>query len=167
MVYRFKNINEEAEVEEEDTVEVNAEPDTKQAAIDLLKDLLSQLEEPEEAADEEEEEAVEVDAETCKEAAQIIVNSMKAIMESASDVDVKLEATSVLNKALSKVMFEAEIEETDGGLPEEAADNEAEQEICPETGERVVTDVDVDAANGEGDLNESAAVALLRKMLKK
>ena len=163
MVFTYKKINEEAEIEKVET-EVAADAETKQAAIDLLKDLLSQLEE---AADEEEEEDVEVDAETCKESAQILVASMKAVMESKANTEVKLEATSMLNSALRKVMIEADIEETDGGLPEEAADNEAEQEICPETGERVVTDVDVDAANGEGDLNESAAVALLRQMLKK
>ena len=88
-------------------------------------------------------------------------------MESDADTEVKLEATSMLNSALRKIMIEADIEETDGGLPEEAAENEAEQEICPETGERVVTDVDVAAANGETEVKESAAVALLRQMLKK
>lgn len=166
MVFTYKKINEEAEIEKVET-EVAADAETKQAAIDLLKDLLSQLEEPEEAADEEEEEDVEVDVETCKESAQMLVESMKAVMESDADTEVKLEATAMLNSALHKIMIEADIDESDGGLPEEAAENEAEQEICPETGERVVTDVDVDAANDETEVKESAAVALLRQMLKK
>lgn len=169
MVYTLKNINEEAEVEKVEA-EVEAAPETKQAAIDLLKDLLCKLEgecDDAEPEDEEEDEAIEVDAETCKESAQILVDSMKAIMESESSVEAKLEAVSIMNKALRKVMEAGEIEETDGGLPEEAAENEADQEICPETGERNPTDVDVAADNGEGELKESAAVALLRQMLKK
>jgi len=164
MVYSYRNINEEAEVEEE----VVADADTKQAAIDLVKDLLEKLEDAETTPDDEEEdEAIEIDAETCKESAQYLVNSMKSVMESAADDDAKLEAVTILNNALHMVMEEADLEETDGGLPEEAPENEAEQEICPETGERNPTDVDVAADNGEGELKESAAVALLRQMLKK
>lgn len=164
MIYR-KNINEEAEVEE---VEVEAAPETKQAAIDLLKDLLDKLTDEESSPeDEEETEEIEVDAETCRESAQILVKAMGAIMESTASIETKLEATNILNKSLKKIMEEAGVEETDGGLPCEAAENEEEEETCVETGEKKPTDVDMDANYGEGELNESAAVALLRQMLKK
>ena len=167
MVYSYKNINEEAEVEEVEA-EVKAEPETKQAAIDLLKELLDQLTAEEPApADEEESEEIEVDAETCKESAQILVKAMGAVMESTASVEAKLEATNILNKSLKKIMEEAGIEETDGGLPEEACESEEEEETCVETGEKKPTDIDMDANYGEGELKESAAVALLRQMLKK
>ena len=174
MVFSYKKINEEAEIEKVET-EVKAEPETKQAAIDLLKELLEKLtaeEEPEAVeepapADEEESEEIEVDAETCKESAQILVKAMGAVMESTASVEAKLEATNILNKSLKKIMEEAGVEETDGGLPCEAAENEEKDETCNETGEKKPTDVDVAAANGEGELKESAAMALLRQMLKK
>ncbi len=176
MVFSYKKINEEAEIEKVET-EVKAEPETKQAAIDLLKELLCKLtgecEEAEEKveepapADGEESEEIEVDAETCKESAQILVKAMGAVMESTASVEAKLEATNILNKSLKKIMEEAGIEETDGGLPCEAAENEEKDETCNETGEKKPTDVDVAAANGEGELKESAAMALLRQMLKK
>ena len=157
----YYNINEEADVE------VEAESDTKQAAIDLLKDLLDKLEDGTCPDDQEEECSVEVDSETCKESAQIIINSMKNIMESDIDTDSKLEATNILNQALYKIMVEAEIAETDGGLPEEVCENEEEEETCTVLGERQPTDVDKDADYGEGDLQESAAESLLRQMLNK
>ncbi len=167
----YKKFNEEAEVEED--LEIEADEDTKQAAIDLLKDLLGKLEgnadedSSDDIDDDEEEESVEVDSETCKEAAKILVNSMSTVMESRADTKTKLEATNILNKALMRIMEEADIDETDGGLPEEAADNEADQEICSATGERYPTDVDMAADNGESKVDESAAEALLRQMLKK
>lgn len=166
MVYSYKNINEEAEVEE---VEVEAAPETKQAAIDLLKDLLDKLTDDEEPSpeDDEETEEIEVDAETCRESAQILVKAMGAVMESTASIEAKLEATNILNKSLKKIMEEAGVEETDGGLPEEACESEEEEETCVETGEKKPTDVDMDANYGEGELKESAAVALLRQMLKK
>lgn len=168
MVYSYKNINEEAEVEEVEA-EVKAEPETKQAAIDLLKELLDQLTAEEEPApaDEEESEEIEVDAETCKESAQILVKAMGAVMESTASIEAKLEATNILNKSLKKIMEEAGIEETDGGLPEEACESEEKEETCVVVGEKKPTDVDVAAANGECEVKESAAVALLRQMLKK
>ena len=161
MVYNYKNINEEAEVEE-------AEPETKQAAIDLLKELLERLEAEELAPDDEEEtEEIEVDSETCKESAQILVKAMGAVMESTASVEAKLDATNILNKSLKKIMEEAGVEETDGGLPCEVAENEEEEETCVETGERKPTDIDMDANYGEGELKESAANALLRELLNK
>lgn len=174
MVFSYKKINEEAEIEKVEA-EVKAEPETKQAAIDLLKELLEKLtaeEEPEAVeepapADEEESEEIEVDAETCKESAQILVKAMGAVMESTASVEAKLEATNILNKSLKKIMEEAGVEETDGGLPCEAAENEEKDETCDVVGEKKPTDVDVAAANGEGELKESAATALLRQMLKK
>lgn len=166
MVFSYKKLNEEAEIEK---VEVEAAPETKQAAIDLLKDLLDKLTDDEEPApeDEEETEEIEVDSETCKESAQILVKAMGAVMESTASVEAKLEATNILNKSLKKIMEEAGVEETDGGLPFEAAENEEEEETCVETGEKKPTDVDMDANYGEGELKESAANALLRQMLKK
>ena len=175
MVFSYKKINEEAEIEKKVETEVEVAPETKQAAIDLVKELLEKLtaeEEPEAVeepapADEEESEEIEVDAETCKESAQILVKAMGAVMESTASVEAKLEATNILNKSLKKIMEEAGIEETDGGLPCEAAENEEKDETCNETGEKKPTDVDVAAANGEGELKESAAMTLLRQMLKK
>ena len=175
MVFSYKKINEEAEIEKKVETEVEVAPETKQAAIDLVKELLEKLtaeEEPEAVeepapADEEESEEIEVDAETCKESAQILVKAMGAVMESTASVEAKLEATNILNKSLKKIMEEAGVEETDGGLPCEAAENEEEEETCVETGEKKPTDVDMDANYGEGELKESAAVALLRQMLKK
>ena len=174
MVFSYKKINEEAEIEKVES-EVEVAPETKQAAIDLVKELLEKLtaeEEPEAVeepapADEEESEEIEVDAETCKESAQILVKAMGAVMESTASVEAKLEATNILNKSLKKIMEEAGVEETDGGLPEEACESEEEEETCVETGEKKPTDVDMDANYGEGELKESAAVALLRQMLKK
>lgn len=167
MVFSYKKINEEAEIEKVET-EVEVAPETKQAAIDLVKELLEKLEAEEPApADEEESEEIEVDAETCKESAQILVKAMGAVMGSTASVEAKLEATNILNKSLKKIMEEAGVEETDGGLPCEAAENEEEEETCVETGEKKPTDVDMDANYGEGELKESAAVALLRQMLKK
>lgn len=176
MVFSYKKINEEAEIEKKVETEVEVAPETKQAAIDLVKELLEKLtaeaEEPEAVeepapADEEESEEIEVDAETCKESAQILVKAMGAVMESTASVEAKLEATNILNKSLKKIMEEAGVEETDGGLPCEAAENEEKDETCNETGEKKPTDVDVAAANGEGELKESAAMTLLRQMLKK
>lgn len=174
MVFSYKKINEEAEIEKVET-EVEVAPETKQAAIDLVKELLEKLtaeEEPEAVeepapADEEESEEIEVDAETCKESAQILVKAMGAVMESTASVEAKLEATNILNKSLKKIMEEAGVEETDGGLPCEAAENEEKEETCDVVGEKKPTDVDVAAANGEGELKESAAMTLLRQMLKK
>lgn len=174
MVFSYKKINEEAEIEKVET-EVEVAPETKQAAIDLVKELLEKLtaeEEPEAVeepapADEEESEEIEVDAETCKESAQILVKAMGAVMESTASVEAKLEATNILNKSLKKIMEEAGVEETDGGLPCEAAENEEKDETCDVVGEKKPTDVDVAAANGEGELKESAAMTLLRQMLKK
>lgn len=175
MVFSYKKINEEAEIEKTVETEVEVAPETKQAAIDLVKELLEKLtaeEEPEAVeepapADEEESEEIEVDAETCKESAQILVKAMGAVMESTASVEAKLEATNILNKSLKKIMEEAGVEETDGGLPCEAAENEEKDETCDVVGEKKPTDVDVAAANGEGELKESAAMALLRQMLKK
>lgn len=174
MVFSYKKINEEAEIEKVES-EVEVAPETKQAAIDLVKELLEKLtaeEEPEAVeepapADEEESEEIEVDAETCKESAQILVKAMGAVMESTASIEAKLEATNILNKSLKKIMEEAGVEETDGGLPCEAPENEEKDETCNETGEKKPTDVDVAAANGEGELKESAAMTLLRQMLKK
>lgn len=174
MVFSYKKINEEAEIEKVET-EVEVAPETKQAAIDLVKELLEKLtaeEEPEAVeepapADEEESEEIEIDAETCKESAQILVKAMGAVMESTASVEAKLEATNILNKSLKKIMEEAGVEETDGGLPCEAAENEEKDETCDVVGEKKPTDVDVAAANGEGELKESAAMTLLRQMLKK
>ena len=174
MVFSYKKINEEAEIEKVET-EVEVAPETKQAAIDLVKELLEKLtaeEEPEAVeepapADEEESEEIEVDAETCKESAQILVKAMGAVMESTASVEAKLESTNILNKSLKKIMEEAGIEETDGGLPEEACESEEKEETCVVVGEKKPTDVDVAAANGEGELKESAAMTLLRQMLKK
>lgn len=174
MVFSYKKINEEAEIEKVES-EVEVAPETKQAAIDLVKELLEKLtaeEEPEAVeepapADEEESEEIEVDAETCKESAQILVKAMGAVMESTASVEAKLEATNILNKSLKKIMEEAGVEETDGGLPCEAAENEEKDETCDVVGEKKPTDVDVAAANGEGELKESAAMTLLRQMLKK
>lgn len=175
MVFSYKKINEEAEIEKTVETEVEVAPETKQAAIDLVKELLEKLtaeEEPEAVeepapADEEESEEIEVDAETCKESAQILVKAMGAVMESTASVEAKLEATNILNKSLKKIMEEAGVEETDGGLPCEAAENEEKDETCDVVGEKKPTDVDVAAANGEGELKESAAMTLLRQMLKK
>lgn len=175
MVFSYKKINEEAEIEKTVETEVEVAPETKQAAIDLVKELLEKLtaeEEPEAVeepapADEEETEEIEVDAETCKESAQILVKAMGAVMESTASVEAKLEATNILNKSLKKIMEEAGIEETDGGLPEEACESEEKEETCVVVGEKKPTDVDVAAANGECEVKESAAVALLRQMLKK
>ena len=175
MVFSYKKINEEAEIEKKVETEVEVAPETKQAAIDLVKELLEKLtaeEEPEAVeepapADEEESEEIEVDAETCKESAQILVKAMGAVMESTASVEAKLEATNILNKSLKKIMEEAGIEETDGGLPCEAAENEEKDETCNETGEKKPTDVDVAAVNGECEVKESAAMTLLRQMLKK
>lgn len=175
MVFSYKKINEEAEIEKTVETEVEVAPETKQAAIDLVKELLEKLtaeEEPEAVeepapADEEETEEIEVDAETCKESAQILVKAMGAVMESTASVEAKLEATNILNKSLKKIMEEAGIEETDGGLPCEAPENEEKDETCDVVGEKKPTDVDVAAANGEGELKESAAMTLLRQMLKK
>ena len=179
MVFSYKKLNEEAEIEKVET-EVEVAPETKQAAIDLVKELLCKLTgECEEAAkeeekaeepapaDEEETEEIEVDAETCRESAQILVKAMGAVMESTASVEAKLEATNILNKSLKKIMEEAGIEETDGGLPEEACESEEKEETCVVVGEKKPTDVDVAAANGECEVKESAAVALLRQMLKK
>ena len=174
MVFSYKKLNEEAEIEKVET-EVEVAPETKQAAIDLVKELLEKLtaeEEPEAVeepapADEEETEEIEIDAETCKESAQILVKAMGAVMESTASVEAKLEATNILNKSLKKIMEEAGIEETDGGLPEEACESEEQEETCVVVGEKKPTDVDVAAANGECEVKESAAVALLRQMLKK
>lgn len=174
MVFSYKKINEEAEIEKVES-EVEVAPETKQAAIDLVKELLEKLtaeEEPEAVeepapADEEESEEIEVDAETCKESAQILVKAMGAVMESTASVEAKLEATNILNKSLKKIMEEAGVEETDGGLPEEACESEEKEETCVVVGEKKPTDVDVAAANGEGELKESAAMTLLRQMLKK
>lgn len=168
MVFSYKKINEEAEIEKVET-EVEVAPETKQAAIDLVKELLEKLTAEEEPApaDEEESEEIEVDSETCKESAQILVKAMGAVMESTASVEAKLEATNILNKSLKKIMEEAGVEETDGGLPCEAAENEEKDETCDVVGEKKPTDVDVAAANGEGELKESAANALLRQMLKK
>lgn len=174
MVFSYKKINEEAEIEKVET-EVEVAPETKQAAIDLVKELLEKLtaeEEPEAVeepapADEEESEEIEVDAETCKESAQILVKAMGAVMESTASIEAKLEATNILNKSLKKIMEEAGVEETDGGLPCEAAENEEKDETCDVVGEKKPTDVDVAAANGEGEIKESAAMTLLRQMLKK
>lgn len=177
MVFSYKKINEEAEIEKKVETEVEVAPETKQAAIDLVKELLCKLtgecEEAEEKveepapADEEETEEIEVDAETCKESAQILVKAMGAVMESTASVEAKLEATNILNKSLKKIMEEAGVEETDGGLPCEAAENEEKDETCNETGEKKPTDVDVAAVNGECEVKESAAMTLLRQMLKK
>ena len=174
MVFSYKKLNEEAEIEKKVETEVEVAPETKQAAIDLVKELLEKLEaeEPEAVeepapADEEESEEIEVDAETCKESAQILVKAMGAVMESTASVEAKLEATNILNKSLKKIMEEAGVEETDGGLPCEAAENEEKDETCDVVGEKKPTDVDVAAANGEGELKESAAMTLLRQMLKK
>ena len=175
MVFSYKKINEEAEIEKVET-EVEVAPETKQAAIDLVKELLEKLtaeaEEPEAVeepapAEEEESEEIEVDAETCKESAQILVKAMGAVMESTASVEAKLEATNILNKSLKKIMEEAGIEETDGGLPEEACESEEKEETCVVVGEKKPTDVDVAAANGECEVKESAAMTLLRQMLKK
>lgn len=168
MVFSYKKINEEAEIEKVET-EVEVAPETKQAAIDLVKELLEKLTAEEEPApaDEEESEEIEVDSETCKESAQILVKAMGAVMESTASVEAKLEATNILNKSLKKIMEEAGVEETDGGLPCEAAENEEKDETCDVVGEKKPTDVDVAAANGEGELKESAAMTLLRQMLKK
>ena len=89
MVFSYKKINEEAEIEKKVETEVEVAPETKQAAIDLVKELLEKLtaeEEPEAVeepapADEEESEEIEVDAETCKESAQILVKAMGAVPE--------------------------------------------------------------------------------------
>lgn len=175
MVFSYKKINEEAEIEKTVETEVEVAPETKQAAIDLVKELLEKLtaeEEPEAVeepapADEEESEEIEVDAETCKESAQILVKAMGAVMESTASVEAKLEATNILNKSLKKIMEEAGVEETDGGLPCEAAENEEKDETCDVVGEKKPTDVDVAAANGECEVKESAAMTLLRQMLKK
>lgn len=175
MVFSYKKINEEAEIEKTVETEVEVAPETKQAAIDLVKELLEKLtaeEEPEAVeepapADEEESEEIEVDAETCKESAQILVKAMGAVMESTASVEAKLEATNILNKSLKKIMEEAGVEETDGGLPCEAPENKEKEETCDVVGEKKPTDVDVAAANGEGELKESAAMTLLRQMLKK
>ena len=174
MVFSHKKLNEEAEIEKVET-EVEVAPETKQAAIDLVKELLEKLtaeEKPEAVeepapADEEETEEIEVDAETCKESAQILVKAMGAVMESTASVEAKLEATNILNKSLKKIMEEAGVEETDGGLPEEACESEEKEETCVVVGEKKPTAVDVAAANGECEVKESAAVALLRQMLKK